>query len=188
MTVIELFFIFFKLGLFTIGGGLAALPLLQDASEKYGWLTSEQLVDMIAVSESTPGPIGINMSTYVGYTVSGIPGGIIATMGMAAPSLIIIVLIAHYYMKFNQHPLVQAGFYGLRPAVAGLIGAACFRIAEVSLINSDSVYTNMKDIASFVDWRVVVLFVLILFLSNRYKWHPILFIGASAIIGLIFKF
>ena len=135
MIYLCLFYEYFKIGLFAIGGGLATIPFLQKLIQKTGWATPKDLVDMIAISESTPGPIGVNMATYVGFQTAGIGGAVIATLGLVTPSVIIIVIIAHYFMRFAEEPLVKAGFYGLRPAVTGLIAAAGFEVARVSLFN-----------------------------------------------------
>ena len=187
MIYVLLFMEFFKTGLFAIGGGLATLPFLQNISDKYGWFTSQELIDMIAISESTPGPIGINMATYVGYKTAYLPGAIVAVVGEVTPSLIIIVLIAHYYMKFNEHPMIQAGFYGVRPAVAGLIGAAGFEVAKISLFNIDR-YLLTHNFVDIIDVKSLFLFAAIVFLLNKYKKHPIYFLLGAAIIGIIFKY
>ena len=125
MILLRLFFEFAKTGLFAVGGGLATLPFLQDMAERTGWFTHAQLADMLAVSESTPGPIGVNMATYVGFTVAGIPGAVIATIGEVTPSIIVILIVAAMLTKFRNSNYVENAFYGLRPASSGLIGAAC---------------------------------------------------------------
>lgn len=117
MILLHLFLEFFKTGLFAIGGGMATVPFLYSMSDKTGWFTHAQLADMIAVGESTPGPIGVNMATYVGYTTAGVPGAIIATVGLVVPSVIIILLIAKVLQQFRQNKYVDAAFYGLRPAL-----------------------------------------------------------------------
>ncbi|WP_213973908.1 chromate transporter [Tepidanaerobacter acetatoxydans] len=187
MIYIRLFLEFFKTGLFAIGGGLATIPFLQDISRKTGWFTSQELVDMIAISESTPGPIGINMATYIGYETANLAGAIIAVIGEVTPSVIIIALIAHYYLKFSEHPMVQSGFYGIRPAVAGLIGAAGFEVAKISLFNIDK-YLLSHNIFDIINIKSILLFTAIVFLLNKYKKHPIYFLLGAAIIGIIFKF
>jgi len=131
-----LFAEFFKIGLFAIGGGLASLPFLQQLIAKYGWITSDQLLDMIAISESTPGPIGINAATYVGFEAAGVFGGVVATMGLVSPSIIIIVLLARVLQLYNDHPLVEGGFGAIRPAVAGLIGAVAFDLGRTELLQN----------------------------------------------------
>ena len=117
---LQLFFEFFKAGLFAVGGGMATIPFLYDISDKTGWFTHAQLTDMIAISESTPGPIGVNMATYVGFTSAGIPGSVIATLGLITPSIIVILIIAGFYNAFKNNKYVQSAFYGLRPASTGL--------------------------------------------------------------------
>ena len=187
MIYIKLFFTFFKIGLFSIGGGLATLPFLQELVSKYGWITSDELLNMIAISESTPGPIGINTATFVGNTMGGVLGGIVATMGTITPSIIIIIIIAHYFAKFSEEPIVENAFYGIRPAVTGLIAAAGFQVAKISLFNIE-VYEKTKNIIDFLDLKAILLFGIILFLIMKYKKHPILYLVAAAIVGIIFKF
>ena len=119
MILLRLFWEFFQIGLFSIGGGLATLPFLYNLGARTGWFTTGQVADMLAVSESTPGPIGINMATYVGFTTAGIPGSIIATLGLVAPSIIIIILVAAAMKAFRNNRYVDAAFYTLRPASTG---------------------------------------------------------------------
>ena len=113
MILLKLFWEFFKTGLFATGGGMATLPFLYRMSETQGWFTPAQLADMVAVSESTPGPIGVNMATYVGFTTAGIPGAVIATIGLITPSIIVILIIARVLQKFRTNKYVDAAFYGL---------------------------------------------------------------------------
>lgn len=187
MIYLRLYFIFFKIGLFSIGGGLATLPFLQVLVDKYSWLTSQELVNMIAISESTPGAIGINTATFVGYEAGGILGGIITTLGIVTPSIIIIVLIAHYFKRFHEKPLVKGAFLGIRPAVTGLIGAVAFEIVRISIINFEE-YSLSKNILTLFNFKESLLFVVLLYLIYKYKKHPIVYIVGAAIIGIIFKF
>lgn len=187
MIYLQLFIEFFKIGLFSIGGGLATLPFLYHLVEKYGWITSEDLLNMIAVAESTPGPIGINTATFMGYKTAGILGGITATVGIVIPSFIIIILIAHYFMKFSEQPMVRAGFNGVRPAVVGLIGAAGFEVVKAALLNVEHFF-NTNDFIGLFNYKALLLFTVMLFLMHRYKKHPILYIVAAGIIGVIFKY
>ena len=136
MILLRLFYEFFKTGLFAVGGGMATLPFLYDISTRTGWYTHEKLADMIAVSESTPGPIGVNMATYVGFETAGIPGAVIATLGLVTPSIMIILLIARALKAFRENPYVEAGFYGLRPCSVGLIAAAGFLVVRLALLNT----------------------------------------------------
>ena len=125
MIYLRLFWEFFKTGLFSVGGGLATLPFIYDMSDRTGWFTYQQIADMVAVSESTPGPIGVNTATYVGYVTAGVPGSLIATLGLVTPAVICILIIASCLKKFRENRFVDHAFYGLRPASAGLIPKPC---------------------------------------------------------------
>ncbi len=177
-TFILLIIEFIKTGLFAVGGGLATIPFLNEMSIKYGWFTSDMLTTMIAVSESTPGAIGINMATYVGYHMFGIRGAIGTTLGLVFPSIVVITIIANMMEKFQDSQLVKDIFNGLKPAVIGLIVAACMGIFISSLFNKDY---SLK-VSS------VILLILLLFIQNKYKKiHPIFLISLAAIIGVVFK-
>lgn len=182
----KIYLAFFKIGLFAVGGGLATLPFLKEIADKYGWITLQEIVDMLAISESTPGPIGINMATYTGFKTAKILGGVIATLGIITPSIIVIVFIAYYYNKFNDEPIVQAGFYGIRPAVAGLIGAAGFEVAKISLFNF-SKFINTNKIVDLFNLKEILIFSTVLYLLNKYKKHPIIYLIGAAIIGVVLK-
>lgn len=180
---VKLYFIFFKVGLFTIGGGLAAIPLLQEEVLNRGWLSLAEFTDMIAVSESTPGPIGANVATYVGYSQHGILGSVIATMGLVTPSVIIIILIAKFVMSFREHKVVDAVFFGLRPAVTGLILSAAYSVAlitlfQIELYRESSVFNDLFNI------KAIALFVFFYYLVNKFKLHPIYYIIAAGVMGM----
>ena len=153
MIYIRLFFEFCKVGLFAVGGGLATIPFLSDLGSRTGWFTAGQLADMIAVSESTPGPVGINMATYAGYTAAGVPGGIISTLGLVFPSLVIILIVAGFLNRFRESRIVDAVFYGLRAASVALITAALLQVAEIALMN----HTMADGTAQLFYWPAVVL-------------------------------
>ena len=135
MIYLLLYIEFFKIGLFAVGGGLATLPFLYQLSFKTGWFGTAQIADMIAVSEITPGPLGINMATFAGFNAGGILGGIIATLGIVTPSVIIIIIVAGILQKFINNKYVQAAFTGLRPAVCALITIAVWEIVKVSVFD-----------------------------------------------------
>lgn len=187
MIYLKLFFMFFKIGLFSIGGGLATLPFLQEITINYDWITSEELIDMIAISESTPGPIGINTATFVGNKAAGLFGGIITTLGIVTPSIIIIIIIAHYFKKFNEKPLVQGAFLGIRPAVTGLIASVSFAIMRVSIFNFEK-FNLSKNILDIINFKEIALFIIVLYLIFKYNKHPILYIAGAAVVGVVFKF
>lgn len=183
MAYIKLFFIFFKVGLFTIGGGLAAIPLLQVEVLSREWLTNVQFADMIAVSESTPGPIGINVATYVGYSQYGIWGSIIATLGLVTPSIIIIMLIAKFVLHYRDNKIVEGVFVGLRPAVTGLILAAATSIALISLVDIE-LFKESNQLIDLFNFKALGMFVVFFYATNRWKHHPIYFIVIAGIISI----
>ena len=181
MIYLQLFWEFFKTGLFAIGGGMATLPFLYDMADKTGWFIRAQLADMIAVSESTPGPIGVNMATYVGYITKGVPGAISATLGLIAPSIIIILVIAAFLQAFRTSKYVSGAFYGLRPASTALITAAGLVVVKETFVVSTGFFWQGPILAA-------VIIVLTNFVKQTKKWHPIVFIGLSALVGVVFRF
>lgn len=181
MTYLHLFWEFFKIGLFAIGGGPATLPFLMDLTEKYDWYSMADLSHMVAVAESTPGPLGINMATYAGYHAAGILGGLVATASLVLPSLIVIIIIAKFLANFSQNPTVKAVFFGIRPAVTALIASAVYGIIKVSLV------TENGSIAI----KPLILCILVFGAMNLKfckKWHPAIWLLIAAVIGIIFKF
>jgi chromate transporter len=191
--LLTLFFEFFKTGLFAVGGGMATLPFLYDMSARHpDWFSTAQLADMIAVSESTPGPIGVNMATYVGFRTAGILGGLITTLGLVTPSVIIILIIARVLAAFRQNKYVDAAFYGLRPCSLGLIAAAGLMVVKISLFHFDALGTGAGWWQSFFNWKAIALAAVLLvftrYVKKTKKLHPIVFILASAVIGVVFRF
>ena len=180
MIYLTLFLEFFKVGLFSVGGGLATIPFLYELAAKYNWFDNQMLMDMIAVSQSTPGAIGVNMATFAGFRASGILGGIIATLGLVTPSVIVIIIIAHFLNKFKESRAVESVFYGLRPAVAALIAAAGYQVFKVSILALDKF--NITHIKS------TILLVVLIFAISKLKKHPIVYIASAAVIGILFKF
>lgn len=185
MTYIYLFLEFFKIGLFAIGGGPATLPFLSELAHKsYGWYTEQDLANFVAISEGTPGPIGINMATYAGYHAGSLPGGVIATLGLITPSIIIIIIIARFLKNFGDNKIVQSVFYGIRPAVAGLITVAVLNLFGMVL------YT-FKDSVLILHWPQIA-FCLLLFgcmqIKALKKLHPIVWLGIAAGAGILFRF
>lgn len=191
MILLQLFWEFFKIGLFSVGGGMATLPFLYDLSDKMGWYTYAQLADMVAVSESTPGPVGINMATYVGYTVGGFGGAVLATLGVLLPGTVIVLIIAGMLAKFRGNRYVEAAFYGLRPASTGLIAAAGVSVIGVALLNT-ALYEETGRLLDLVSVKAVILAVVLWVLTNvvkpTKKLHPVVFIAASAVVGIVFSF
>ena len=179
---------FFKTGLFAVGGGLATIPFLRDMGASTGWFTDADLTTMIAVSESTPGPMGVNMATYVGFHIAGIPGAVLATLGLITPSIIVILIIAGFLARFRESKLVDAAFKGLRPASTALIAAAGLSVAKNVLLNLQGAETALSTV---IRWPALLLAAAV-FVCMRIKpikkLHPIVFIGVSAVIGAVFRF
>lgn len=186
MIWIRLFCEFFKTGLFAVGGGLATLPFLYDLSARTGWFSTQDIADLIAISESTPGPLGVNMATYVGYKTVGIIGGIVTTLGLIAPSVIVIILISKILSKFKESAIVQRIFYGLRPASTALIVAAGLGVAKIALLRLD-LYKQTNSPLDLFNWKCILLGVLVYATFKKYKKHPIVYIAASAAAGILLQ-
>jgi len=186
MKLLVLLYEFFKIGLFSVGGGLATLPFLTQMSASHpDWFSTEMLANMVAISESTPGPLGVNMATYVGYTVAGIPGGILATLSLVCPSVIIIMLIYRVLNQYKNNRQVQNAFAGLRPAVTGLIAAAGFSVLRMAVITGGE-----GGFFSRINWIGAAVFAMLVFFTQwnkTKKLHPILFIAVGAVLGLLIK-
>ena len=191
MLYLRLYFEFFKTGLFSVGGGMATLPFLYAISDKTNWFSHELLADMVAVSESTPGPIGVNMATYVGYVTGGVPGALVATAGLVTPCCIIILLIAKALKAFRQNKYVDAAFYGLQPCSVGLIAAAGLLVLKISLFDFAS-FGQTGKLVDLFEFKAIVLALVLLFCTRYVKklkdLHPIVFIAASAVLGILLSF
>jgi chromate transporter len=198
MIFLRLFYEFFKTGLFSIGGGMATVPFLKSMAAKTGWFTFGELADMIAVAESTPGPMGVNTATYVGFTtgsraagmIGGLAGAVIATLGLVAPSIIVILIIASILEKFRKSKYVEAAFYGLRPASVGLIAAAGVSVFLIAILRIESIYSIASS--GGLNIKQLILAALLVYLT-RYcaktkKLHPIWMIALSAVAGIVFQF
>ena len=187
MILLRLFYEFAKVGLFAVGGGLATIPFLQHMGEVTGWFTNEQLTTMIAVSESTPGPMGVNMATYVGFTSSFIPGAVIATLGLIFPSIVVIILIAGMLQKVRSSKTVDAVFRGLRPASTALIASAGLSVAASVLLTQNG---QQVPVTQLFYWPAILL-TLVIFAAMKWtpmkKLHPIVFIAISAAAGVLFQ-
>ena len=194
MIFLELFARFFFVGLFAIGGGLATVPFLQSMGEVTGWFTQSDIADMIAISESTPGPIGVNMATYVGYqtgdafgAAGGIFGGVIATLGLITPSIIVIVIVSKMLKRFKDSKYVEYAFYGLRAASIGLVAAACLSVARIAFWNGE-IMAETGSFISAVNYKSIILSAVIFFCITKFKkLHPIALIAFSAVVGILLK-
>ena len=187
MIYVQLFLAFFKTGLFAVGGGLATLPFLYEISDTWHWFSHADIADMIAISESTPGAIGLNMSTYAGFLTAGVPGGIIATLGLGTPCVIIILIIARILKKFKDNPYVEKAFYGLRAASIAMISAAGINVARIALVDLPAFQETGSILRLFV-WKAILLALILYFAMKKVKLHPIAFIAISALVGTLFHF
>ncbi|MBR5528577.1 MAG: chromate transporter [Clostridia bacterium] len=188
-TFITLFLEFFKVGLFSVGGGLATIPFLRELAEKYPWFSVSELSDMIAVSESTPGPIGVNMATYSGYSAGlgeggilyGILGGIVATLGIICPAIIVICILSRFLEKFKANKYVEYAFYGIRPAVSGLIAGAMASVFILSVFK----LSETGKIAGLNIPTAICFAVLTVICAKFKKLHPVIIIAIGALAGII---
>lgn len=187
MMLFQLFIEFLKIGLFAIGGGLAAIPFLEHLSSSTGWFPLSLISEMIAISEATPGPLGIKMATYVGFTVAGWAGGLVATLGVILPAIIIVTIASKSLDKLKGHKLMDHAFYGLRPAVIGLITGATFTIMQTSFIHLDLI-GNLSSIYDVIDITKSIYFLVLLICIKKFKKHPVFYIAISAVVGIIFRF
>lgn len=182
--MVKMFLEFMKIGLFAVGGGPATLPYLMDLTKKYDWYTMEDLTNMIAISESTPGPLGLNMATYAGFHTLGAFGGLVSTLGLVIPSIVIIILIAKFLENFNENKFVQGAFSGIRPAVTALIAAAVYQVCKVSLVikTAEGYVPAVKTII-----LCVIVFILLQVKALK-KFHPALWLLVAAVVGVVFRF
>lgn len=185
MIYLELFWAFFQVGLFSIGGGYAALPLIQTRIvDAHGWLTLTEFTDVVTISQMTPGPIGINAATFVGTRVAGLTGSLVATAGCVAPSFIIVLALAYIYVRYNNLKIIQGVLSGLRPAVVGLIAASGLSIVILSIWDGAKPSFNPMS----VDWFAAILFALGLFVMRKWKSNPIYVMLGTGAVGLCVYF
>ena len=190
MIYLQLFWEYFKIGLFAVGGGQATIPFLIALSEKAGWYTIAQLTNMIAISESTPGPIGVNMATYVGYHLAGVPGSIVASLGLVSPCVICILIIVAVLEKFKGSKTVKSIFYGLRPASSGLIVAALITMIKICMFNVN-LYSVTGVFSDLFNVKYLIFFAILAIAMNIKKLkkvHPLVYVAIAAVVGVIFKF
>ena len=187
MLFLHLFYTFFKIGLFGFGGGYAMLSMIQgEVVTRYGWLTPQEFTDIVAISQMTPGPIGINSATYVGYstiaeqygTSMGVLRSCVATFAVVLPSFILMLTISKFFLKYQKHPAVEAVFSGLRPAVVGLLASAA-----LVLMNTENFSSPQEDMYSFI--ISIIIFLAAFIGTRKYKVNPILMIIVCGIAGLI---
>ena len=190
MIYLTLFIEFFQIGLFAVGGGMATLPFLMDLTRKYDWYTAGDLANMVAISESTPGPVGINMATYAGYNAAGIPGAVLATLALVFPSMVVIILVSKVLKKFAENRFVDGVFYTIRPAVTAMIAAAGWTVLSTSVIDISAVSAGWSFDGFLAMFHPVALVLFAAAFAASKIWkklHPIALIAAGAAVGIIFK-
>jgi len=194
MLFVSLIIEFFKTGLFAIGGGLATLPFLYEIADKYDWLDASMMGDMIAVSESTPGPIGVNMATYAGFNAGsslgsvwlGILGGVTATFALVLPSVIIIIIVAKFLDKFSSSMLVKNSFEALRPTVCGMIAAAGISVFSGACLHEEF-FGKVTEFAQILNVEAIAMFAVLFVVSRFVKCHPVFLIIPAAVVGILLK-
>jgi len=182
--LLNVFWEFFKIGLFAVGGGPATIPFLFELSDKTGWFTNQELTNMIAISESTPGPIGLNMATYVGFSTLGFFGGLVSTFGLVLPSVVVVIIIAKFMTNFSSNTYVKKAFWGIRPAVTALIASAVISMIRASL------FIVLEDAGLTPAIGSIILCVVafgLLQIPKLKKIHPGIWILTAAVIGIIFR-
>jgi len=182
MIYLLLFWEFLKIGFFTVGGGLATLPFLYELAGRYDWFTEAQVADMVAVAECTPGPLAINMATYAGVQAGGIPGGIIATLALALPSLLVSLLVCTVLARWAKGNSIQRIFAGIRPAVAGLISSIAISMVLLAILGINSLGQSIA-----FDYKALIFFLLLLPAVFLLKKHPILYVAVGAVVGILFR-
>jgi chromate transporter len=186
MINFTLFKVFLMIGLFSFGGGYAIISIIQAEMESYGWMSSTEFADIIAISQMTPGPISVNTATYVGMSTAGILGATIATLSISLPSFIIRIIISHYFTQFKESKVIKWVLKGIRPATIGLIFSAVVFLAEASILNTDTQLDfSLNTITSLLDIKSTIVFAFVFISCLKFKLHPILIVVLSALIGLI---
>lgn len=189
MILLTLFLMFAKIALFNFGGGFAMIPLIAAEMDKFQWLTSQEFMDIIAISQMTPGAIAVNTATYVGYSVAGIWGAVVSTIAIPFPSLILVITLYPILDKYKNHPVLKMIFYGLRPVVAGLIIAAVYFVANTAMINQDyvgeSIFTIISNFFTSINFGSLALTVTAFIIALKTKISPIILLLAGAILGII---
>lgn len=186
MIYLGLFLSFFQIGLFSFGGGLATIPFIQALSEYTGWFSIEDVMNMIAISEATPGPLGVNMATYVGYLTSSYGGAIVSVLGLVIPSIIVIICVAKILEKISENSIVKRVFYGLRASSVGLIFLAFFETFKITSLKLEN-YSGISSIVEVIQFFPLYLSVFIFFLIRKFKLHPTCYLLFAAIVGILFK-
>ena len=182
MTLLFLYLEFFKIGLFAVGGGLATLPFLFQMADKYEWLTREMIGNFLAIAQSAPGPVGVNMAAQTGFQAAGAAGGLLAALGLVSPAIVIITLTARVLLSIKENKIVASVFSGLRPAAAGLLAAAGFGAMKLALVNSDAAFG-----IELLRVKECIIFAALFLLIYKLKGHPVIYIAVGAAVGILLR-
>lgn len=182
---------FMKTGLFAVGGGLATIPFLYELSDKYEWFTHSDILNFIAVAEATPGPVGVNMATFAGFTTHGVGGAILSTLSLILPSFVIILIVSTILQKFRDNRFVTQGFHFLRPASTALIGAAGLRVLLIVFFDVERVtfdmFGHLGQVFTHINWTAIIVFCVMFFLMKTFKGHTVVYILIAAALGILLK-
>lgn len=185
MSLWELCLRFLYVGLFTVGGGLATIPLMIQAVVDTGLITEDMFYSMLAVSQSTPGPIGVNLATYIGFENYGVIGGLLVTLSIGLPCFVISSLVSKAYERFSNAKAVRYAFYGIRAAVCGLIASAALGVLKITVFTADA-FRASGSVLSLIDWKAALLFAVLYLLVIRFQKHPVLYIALGGLAGFLF--
>ena len=185
MILLDMVFSFFKIGLFTIGGGYAMIPLIREELVTKGWMTATEIADVIAIAKMTPGPFAVNTATFAGMKIYGVGGAIACTAGVILPSLIITLLVARFFFTYNKHKLVQGALAGIRPVVVALIAYAVWNVASTTIFQEEAIRQGFIASIRSVDIRSIVILLTALILLFKAKAHPILVIGVCGALSIM---
>ncbi|MDK2798741.1 MAG: chromate transporter [Clostridiales bacterium] len=195
MIFLKLSWTFFKIGLFSFGGGYAMIPLIQQAIQENGWIEAKEFADIVAVSQMTPGPIAINAATYIGVKTAGVWGSAFATLGVSLPSFILVVLISKFLIKFKENYIIESVLKGIRPVTIGLVSSAVIFFAEMSIFKHELPFEKIKymlmgkGIPIFskieIEPSALLIFFIILIAVKKFKMNPIFAVICSALLGIV---
>lgn len=181
----NMFLMFFKIGLFTIGGGYAMIPLIQDNLVGSGYMTTQEVIDMIAISQMTPGPFSVNAATFAGMKAAGVLGAVVSTLGVVAPSLIITLIVAKYFFNLQEKTIVKGSLYGIKPVVAALIAATSLSLALASFFPLGYNVSTVNNFFGSIDYIAIMIAILSFIAIVRYKVSAIITIICAAVLGVL---
>ncbi len=185
MMLLKMVFSFFKIGLFTIGGGYAMIPLIKEELVTNNWMTTAEITDVIAIAKMTPGPFAVNTATFAGMKIYGLSGALMCTLGVILPSLIITTIVARFFFSYNKHRVVQGALSGIRPVVVALIAYAVWSVIGITLVDEQALAQGFMTALKSIELRSIGILIIAIILLFKAKAHPIVVIGACGVISII---